>query len=225
MENRGLLSPDAPSDDHGYGLAYRLAREQLNRVDINKQCQSSGAQCQPLDTGTLVTVKYLGRTYRVTLPEVRISPEDSDEEVPLKDRILILHYLAQAKGTPLSGRAITYKELPEGASYFPTFAKRAIKPLVDHFGREPHRLEDATVTLGGRRADYGDVAVTIDAFRRVPITLVLWRGDNEFAPEGSIIFDGNIPDYLSTEDINVLCETIAWRLVRQLKSGGDSNRH
>ena len=220
-----MLSPRAPSDDHGYGLAYRLAREQLRRADIKQQCANSGAVYRALDTGTLIIVAYLGRTYRVTLPEVRISPKDSDEEVPLKDKILILHYLARAKGAPLSSRAITYKELPEGAGYFPTFAKRAIKPLVDYFGREPHRLVDVAGTLGGHKADYGDVAVTIDAFRRVPITLVLWRGDDEFAPQGSIIFDGNIPDYLSTEDINVLCETIAWRLARQLRSGGDSNRH
>ena len=39
-------------------------------------------------------------------------------------------------------------------------------------------------------------------------------------PKGSIIFDSNVSDYLSTEDINVLCETIAWRLVRQLKVRG-----
>jgi len=47
--------------------------------------------------------------------------------------------------------------------------------------------------------------------------LVLWRGDDELAPEGSILFDSTIPDYLSTEDITVLCETIAWRLVSFLK--------
>jgi len=57
------------------------------------------------------------------------------------------------------------------------------------------------------------VAVTINAFSRVPITIVMWHGDDEFAPQGSIIFDSTISDYLSTEDITVLCETIIWRLV------------
>jgi hypothetical protein len=109
---------------------------------------------------------------------------------------------------------IAYKELPEGASYFPTFAKRTIKPLLDHFGKEPHLLLDVAQKLGGNKAEYGDVAVTINAFSYVPITLVLWHGDEEFAPEGSILFDSTISDYLPTEDINVLCETIAWRLVK-----------
>ncbi len=224
MKNRGLSSPGAASDGYGYGLAYKLACEQLARTDIKQQCANSGATCLALDTKRAIVVEYLGRTYEVTLPEVRISQEDSDEEVPLRDKILILHYLAQAKGTPLSGRIITYKELPEGAVYFPTFAKRAIKPLVDYFGREPHRLIDISRILEGSKADYGDVAVTIGAFKRVPATLVLWHGDDEFPPQGSILFDSSISDYLSTEDITVLCETIAWRLVRQLKAGGDTNR-
>ena len=77
----------------------------------------------------------------------------------------------------------------------------------------------AAEKLGGRRVDYGDIAVTIDAFPRVPVTMVLWRGDAEFPPEGNILFDSTITDYLSAEDINVLCETIAWRLVRSVDHG------
>jgi len=122
--------------------------------------------------------------------------------------------LTQAKGTPTSGAIISYKELPEGTNYFRSFSKRAIKPLVDHFGDSPDRLLDSAEKLGGSKADYGDVAVTVNAFSRVPITIVLWQGDEEFPPEGNIIFDSTISDYLTTEDINVLCEIIAWRLVR-----------
>jgi len=143
--------------------------------------------------------------------------------VSQRDKILILHYLTQAKGTPLSNEIITYKELPEGPNYFRTFYKRAIKPLVDHFGQEPGQLVDIAKKLGGQKVDYGDVAVIINAFPRVPITLVLWRGDDEFPPEGNIFFDSTISDYLTTEDINVLCEIIAWKLVKLLRAGGNSN--
>ena len=139
------------------------------------------------------------------------------EEVPIWDKIILLHYFTQAKGTPISNKLISFKELPEGAGYFPTFYKRAIKLLVIHFGNEPHQLIDTAKLLGGQEADYGDVSVTINALSRVPITLVLWQGDTEFPPEGSIMFDRSISDYLPTEDIIVLCQTIAWRLVKLLK--------
>ena len=76
--------------------------------------------------------------------------------------------------------------------------------------------------LGGRKSDFGDIAVTIDAFPHVPLTVVLWHGDKEFPPDGNIMFDSTIPEYLPTEDITILCEVIAWKLARLLKAGGDS---
>jgi hypothetical protein len=210
------MSSTVESDEYGYGLAYRLAREKLaDTADIEQQCVKSGAEY--LAAEQTVIVNYLNRTYRVPVHDTEISLKDGAEDVPLRDKILLLHYLTQAKGTPLSNQVITFKELPEGGSYFPTYYKRAIKPLVDNFGNEPGRLQAVASSLGGRPADYGDLAVTVTAFPRVPVTLVLWRGDDEFPPEGNILFDSSISDYLTTEDINVLCETVAWKLVKSAK--------
>lgn len=218
MEDLALSLPGQKNDEHGYRLAYKLACEQLARIeDIEQQCRKSDARCQVIDSKRVIILEYLNQSYQVTLPDIEVSLRDSQEEVPLRDKILILHYLTQAKGTPISNKTIAYKELPEGTSYFPTFSKRAIQPLVTHFGKEPHQLLDVARRLGGHKADFGDASVTINAFSRVPITLVLWRGDDEFPPEGNIMFDSTISDYLPTEDINVLCETIAWRLVKSNK--------
>lgn len=202
----------------GYELAYKLACEQLAEIgDIEQQCLNSGAQCRVIDSKKVIIIQYLNRSYFITVPEIEISLMDSDAPVPIRDKVLILHYLTTAKGTIATNKLITFKELPGGANYFPTFYKRAIKPFLDYFGKEPCLLVAAAEKLGGHKADYGDVAVTINAFSRVPITIVLWQGDEEFAPQGSIIFDATISDYLSTEDITVLCETITWRLVNFLR--------
>jgi len=210
--------------EYGYELAYKLACEQLAKLsDVEQQCLKSSAQYLLIDSQKVIFIEYLNQSYRITLPDIEISLTNSEERVPLKDKILILHYLTQAKGTPTSNKLIAYKELPEGANYFSTFSKRAIKPLVDHFGKEPSLLVDAAAKLDGQKANYGDVAVTINAFSRVPITFVLWQGDEEFPPEGNVMFDSTISDYLSTEDINVLCEAIAWRLVKLLRAGGDNH--
>ena len=219
IDNKALMSSTVENDEYGYGLAYRLAREKLaGTTDIEQQCARSSAEYLAAEKAIIVT--YLNRPYRVTITDTEISLQESPEAVPLRDKILLLHYLTQAKGTPLSNRVITFKELPEGGSYFPTYYKRAIKPLVDNFGHEPERLWEIARILGGRPADYGDVAVTVEAFPCVPVTLVLWRGDDEFPPEGNILFDSSISDYLTTEDINVLCETIAWKLVKSAKATG-----
>jgi len=215
-----LFLPKYKNYEYGHNLAYKIASQKLAKADgIERLCLNSGAEHKIIDSHPVITLDYLNRTYRINLPNVAIALLDSDEEVPLKDKILLLHYIIQAKGTPLAEKSIAYKELPEGVSYFRTFHKRAIKPLVDHFGRQPEKLMEAAKELGGNKADYGDVAVTINAFKRVPITFVLWRGDEEFPPDGSILFDATVSDYLSIEDTNVLCERIAWKLVRLLKEG------
>jgi len=214
MKNRHYSSHG--SREQGFELSYNLAREQLTKIsDIQEQCRKSGARYVGSNE---IVINYLNQPYHITLPDAEISLEDSNVEVSQKDKILILHYFTLAKDTPATGVLVTYKQLPGGVSYFPAFSQRAIAPFVNHFGKNPELLIKAAAKLGGREADYGDVSVTVNAFDHVPITLVLWRGDEELAPNGNILFDANISDYLSTEDVTVLSETIIWKLVKDIPS-------
>lgn len=205
-------SPSPGSRQEGYELSYNLAREQLAAIDdLKEQCRRSGAQYV---SANKIVVDYLGQPYQIALPAVEVSLADGEVEVPLKDKILILHYLTLAQGTQASGQLITYKQLPGGNAYFGAFLQRAITPLVRRFGSDPDSLLSAAAKLGGRQAGHGDVSVTIKAFPRVHLTLVLWRGDDEVAPNGNVLFDSSASDYLSTEDLTVVSETIVWKLVR-----------
>lgn len=220
-EGRTLAPPVKQDDGYGYELALRLAVERLAEIkDIGEQCRRCGARF--LKSKKIVSLDYLNRTYLIKYPEAEVTLQDTEEPVTLVDKILLLHYVTQAKGTPLSGQLISFKELAEGAGYFPTFYARAIKPLVTYFGNEPERLLEMAELAGGRRADFGDVSVTVHALSMVPLTLVLWKGDAEFSPEGTIMFDRAVTDYLPTEDIIILCQNTSWRLVKLLKSA--SNR-
>jgi len=223
MEGKDTTLPTAKREygDEGYELAVQLAREQLaSPAQIEQICRRSGASYIPSQNA--IALQYLGQEHLVLLPAIEVLLAGGEKELPLSDKILILHYLTGATGTPKSNRLITFKELREGAAYFPTFYKRTIKLMLDSFSQEPQRLLDVAGALGGSRADFGDAAVTIPAFPQVAVTLVVWQGDDELAPEGNILFDSTIADYLPTEDITVLCQTIVLRLVRLLKTGGDS---
>ena len=218
----------AKSQEQVYELPYKLACEKLASMDIKQQCLNSGVQYADPHK---VIVEYLNQSYVITIPSMEISLSDSlhpcegqspeaisrgqggEEEIPLREKILILHYLTSAKGTPTSNRLTDFRRLPGGASYLSPFSQRALMPLSRRFGKEPELLIDAAKKLGGYKAAYGDVAVSIKAFPRVTITIVLWRGDSEFAPSVNIVFDSTISDYVSTEDACVLCETIARKLI------------
>ncbi len=215
---RGLALPTENNHSvYNLDAAYALACQQLARVDIEQQCHRSGAQYQVKESREAITVSYLNQQYLITLPDIEISLPGSDEKVPIRDRILILHYLILAKGTPATSELITFRDLSGGNIYYPTFTKRTMKPLADHFSKEPDLLLKAGEKLGGHKADFGDVAVTIDAFNNVPITLVLWQGDDEFPAQLNLLFDSSISDYLDTEDVTVLCETLTWKLISYLR--------
>ena len=196
--------------DYGYGLAVKLAREQLAKTDIAAQCQRSGAILLP--DQKVVAVDFLDQTFHISFPDGKVTQRD--KEASVHENILVLHYFLKARGTPLTGDVITFKELPEGSGYYPTFYARAIKPLVNRFGGKPEEMVEVAEKLNSRRAGYGDASVSIDAFKNVPITFVLWQGDEEFPPEGSILFDRPISDYLPTEDITAICQVITGRLVK-----------
>jgi len=208
-------------------LAYTLAREKLSGMDIKQQCLRSGAQYLHPDK---VTIEYLSQSYVIAIPSMEIALVDSTnhcegqnpvsalegqegcEDIHLKDRILILHYLIAAKGTPNTGKMIGFRQVPGGLFEHASFSREVLTPLLDHFGKEPEQLVEAAANLGGSKVIYGDVAVSIKAFPKVSVVMVLWRGDDEFAPNASMLFDSTVADYLSTEDISVLCERIVERL-------------
>jgi len=219
LESLSLSLPEQKNYEVSYGLAYKLAAERLcSTADIEELCQRSASTCLTKGENRTIELKYLNRTCRIKLPEIEITLKDDSAQVELRDKILILHYLVRARGTPLSGKAIAYQELKEGSVYYPTFIKRSVRPLIDYFGNSAEMLAEIAVELGGYRAEFGDIAVTIPAFARVPVTLVIWKGDDEFPSNANILFDSTVLDYLPAEDINVLCQTISWKLVKSLQA-------
>ena len=204
------------SQEQAYELPYKLACEKLASMDLKQQCFNSGTQY--VDPNKVI-VEYLNQSYVITIPStVDCQEHKGEEEIPLREKILILHYLTLAKGTPTINKLITFRQLVGGSSYLSAFSQRATMPLARQFGKNSELLIYTAEKLGGYKANYGDIAVSIKPFPRVAITMVLWRGDDEFAPNVNIVFDSNISDYLSTEDVCVLCEITARKLINLSKN-------
>jgi hypothetical protein len=143
MESRDSSLPSVR--EQGYELALKLARQQLASMVVEELCRKAGAQC--MDSNKIM-IEHLNRRYLVVLPDGEVSLLDSEERVPLWDKVLILHYLTSAKGSPATNKLITFKQLPGCASYYAVFYQWAMKPLLEYFGKEPELLIDAAAKLG-----------------------------------------------------------------------------
>jgi len=150
-------------------------------------------------------VPFLGNRYLAEHPGGSVTYEDKEGEVPAVVTILLLHYLCRASGVELAADWVSFKELQGGAIYIEPFRKRAVMPFAKNFGLLPADFARAAEKLGGRKANHGDISYIIPALPRVPLLYVLWLGDDEFPPNGNILFDRHASTYLHTEDYAVLC--------------------
>ena len=199
------------SDD--YKAAIALAVAELKNLNPKRLENRTGAQhfVEAAQEGLLVP--YFGQARRITWPGVGVTPGNGQGEISLPEQILILHYLLNASGEPLTGRTIDFRQVPEGSFYWSAFVSRAKKPLLETFGHDLDLYVKVAAGLGGEPLPLGVAAARFMAFPRVPITHVLWRGDEEFPPEATILFDETISRYLPTEDIAALSGASVYRLM------------
>jgi len=91
---------------------------------------------------------------------------------PMKERILILHYLSRVTDRPLSGRTMSFRNMPEGRFYWVPFRSRAVLPLIRAFGRGLSGLQEVMRASGGQRAEGGDFAFRFRVLPKVEFTYV-----------------------------------------------------
>jgi hypothetical protein len=196
-----------------YYNALDIAREALREKDPLEICRNSGVIWNSSGEEGKIILPFLNREVEIIYPRGEVVYQQGEETPSLQEQILILHYLLQIKDISPTGKLITFREIPSGEFYYQAFLKRAQRPLLNAFGHNPERLPMVGQKLGGERANLGDVSVTFHPFPKIPITLVLWGGDEEFPPEGSILFDSTIGTFLPGEDIAFLSGNIVYKLL------------
>jgi len=204
---------DAP---HKLLRVYQEARDALRAFDLRVRCQAAGYGFDP----ACVCVDFLGRRFLLDTARGELEPEGVLSETSVgkadpdrfADRILILHYLARTTGAHLSGRLVGFDQLAGGRFYGSAFRKRTEQPLADLFGAEPGRLSAAAGKIGGVPGQAGNASVLLRPFPNVPLTLVVWPGEDEIPANARVIFDDTAEEHLSTEDIAVLGDQVVRRL-------------
>jgi hypothetical protein len=64
----------------------------------------------------------------------------------------------------------------------------------------------------------GDAAVELSYFPFVPITCILWKGDEEFPAEAAVLFDETAELFFSAEDMAVAGQMAVLELVKASRS-------
>jgi hypothetical protein len=164
-----------------------------------------------------IEVRFWGKDYIVGYPEISVEEVETGQEASIAIKILILHYLINADGTPLADSWVAFRELPDGRVYDAAFRRRANLRLAQTFGSDLDGFVAAAKSLGGMRLTYGDASFLFPMFSRLRLAAVLYLADEEFPASANVLFDAAADHYLPTEDLAVLGGMLAGRLI---KAGG-----
>jgi hypothetical protein len=159
-------------------------------------------------------VPFLGESYAVDLEEGKVL---QDGKTPAREDkgLIVLHYLIGAMALEPSGNLISFRELQGGDVYWAAYEGRSIRRIQDFFGDRAEALSEAVSGMEHKRAGLGDAGYTIKALPKVPVTVVVWRGDDEIPSAANVLWDDTVKYILHTEDVAVLGGIVASELIKR----------
>lgn len=206
---KDLSHPELPKQDN-YEQALKMGLEIFDRKDPGRIAEKAGAKF----VGRSVIVPHLDREIALNVDTHRFSIKKTDEEAPIWMAILILHYLNNAEGRQPTGRLKHFREFKDGHFYEPAFNRRTKEILVSVFGNNPEGMVNGAKKLNGKILQTGDAAVELSYFPCLPITCIMWKGDEDFPPEASVLFDETADLFFSAEDMAVAGQMAVLELLK-----------
>ena len=199
-----------PKEEWRESLRPRIdqARRRLRDERIEDIARRAGLA---LRDGTLA-LTLLGANYTIGWPELAIAFPDG-KPCPEETEILILDYLVRSDGSPPTDKWIGFQELPDGAFYRSAFQGYSGEQLVRDLGADIDRFRHAAASTGGAPLALGDAAFAFRVLPNVPLSVVWWDGDDEFAATATVLFDRVAGVYLPTDGLAILgrmlCRSLA----------------
>jgi len=164
--------------------------EQLENLDGAETAKR--AKCEYLSDKQHYIIKLLNAEYTVHLIDKKIY--SNNEDSPAKpaaflEELCILAYLINAKEIPPANKLVRAESLPGGQFFFRGIHKLPSEKLEKAFGTNLQALLESSEQFNAQKCEYGDVSISLFILPRLPLTIVIWRGDEEFEARASILFD------------------------------------
>lgn len=204
-----------------YRKVFDIARNQVSALPLEEKLAKAGLQFVKDGEAYRVIIPFFDEIVELTLSDFSFKSSKASN-ITLVTRIIILHYIIQASGVAAGRELIPYEDIPGCRSYLPVFERRVVKPLLAAFGFARDAFTAAGREIGGTEEEYGNASFTVHAFPRVPITFILWEGDEDFHPSLKVLFDRTIHAYLPLEDIVVVAKMAATRILKQGRKSAES---
>jgi hypothetical protein len=126
-------------------------------------------------------------------------------------RLSIVHYLLGVRPLEPSGRLVSPMELKSGQFFRGGSHELPLDKIAARFCADANGLVETALRFGGRQVSYGDSAVELSPFPRVPVTLVFWCEDEEFPARAYLLFDDTCEQHLPADilwSVAMMCSLV-----------------
>ncbi len=194
-------------------MAHEGLWEQLLKLECQETAQR--AMCQYLDNPERYIVTLLNTEYVVNLSDRKISsiqPGTSPVPAEFLQQLCLLAYLINAQDLPLADKLVKAETFPGGEFFFRGLHSLPTTKLESAFGDCPEILLKIVERFDAKHCEFGDASIQLYVLPRLPLTIVIWRKDEEFDARASILFDQTAASQLPLDALgaaaNLAIETL-----------------
>ena len=190
---------------------------QLEKLEGAETARRAKCKYQADESGGQYVIDLLNRPYMVEVGKRKIYPAGGDqtESAGFIEQLCILAYLIQATDQPLRDKLVKAETLASGEFFFRGIHEMPTDKLAAAFGDDPKRLFNAIDKYNGRRCQYGDASMELYILPRIPITVVIWGGDEEFEARASMLFDQSAGDHIALDGLGAAADMTVSALIKE----------
>jgi len=178
--------------------------DKLSELHPTDVCHRTEAIYHPTREGFLLPIynlRYLILPKEKKILRIEWNDKPVAESLHPYFSLMVLVYLTEAKDTKPTHTWISEKDLKGGSTFFRGPHRLEVEELIHLFGKDPEAFLKTGKMLGGSEILYGDKGFALEVFPKVPLAYILWKGDAEFPPKVSVLFDSTIEFHLPLDII------------------------
>lgn len=196
-------------------LIDRIHFQELSERDPHDVCKR--ALCKYDDVNELYILSVWGDEYGIFPNQFKIKCMDNNTK-SLHDYFLlfIIHYLLKSKEIEISNEWISEKDIPGGTTFFRGPHEIPTNLISHRFNNNINGFNNRCEQLHGIPLNMADSSYGFQIAPRIPVSVLYWRGDDDFPAESKILYDRTITEHLASDIIYALAVGICERLGKPL---------
>jgi len=171
-------------------MAHKGLWEQFIKLDGHETAHR--AMCRFISDQNRYIINLLNTEFVVDLPNreiFSIQARSQQKPADFLQQLCLLTYLINAKDMPLANKLVRGEALPGGQFFFRGVHSVPTEKLEKAFGEHPEALHRIVKQFDAKPCEFGDASIQLFVLPRIPLTVVIWKGDEEFEPRASVLFD------------------------------------